>query len=227
MKSITIRATLVITLALAASLVFVQSLPASDLASSANIFMFPKPQAVSDMVLNNHLGRSVSLQDYRGKVVLLHFWSVQCPACRIEEPLLEKLKQVFGPSGLEVLGVNLVDAPQAIFNHAASKKFSFPILFDHNGSYKLKPISMGGRNTAFVVNPQQEAILEVPGFPTTYILDCRGNAVGFSVGAARWDNRAAVALIQNLIADRKTCLSGTSQQSERLHSSLAGYGLYW
>ena len=76
-----------------------------------------------------------------------------------------------------------------------------------------------------MVNAQQEAILEVPGFPTTYILDCRGNAVGYSVGAARWDNQAAVALIQGLIANRKTCLSGTSQSAERLHSSLMGYGL--
>ncbi len=227
MKSITIRATLVITLALVASLAIVQDSPANELASAANIFMFPKPLAVSDMVLNNHLGRSVSLQDYRGKVVLLHFWSVQCPACRIEEPLLENLKQVFGPAGLEILGVNLVDTPQAIFNHASSRKVPFPILFDHSGSYKLRPISMGGKNTAFVVNPKQEAILEVPGFPTTYILDCRGNAVAFSVGAARWDNRAAVALIQNLISDRKTCVSGTSQRSERLRSSLDGYQLYW
>jgi thiol-disulfide isomerase/thioredoxin len=223
MKSIAKRAALVITFALTVSLGLVTNLPASDLASSANIFMFPKPLSVSNLVLNNNLGRSVSLQDFRGKVVLLHFWSVQCPACRIEEPLLEKLKQVFGPAGLEILAVNLVDTPQAIFSHAASNRISFPILFDDRGGYKLRPVNIGGKTTAFVVNAQQEAILEVPGFPTTYILDCRGNAVGYSVGAARWDDRAAVSLIQGLIANRKTCFSGTSHSAERLHSSLMGY----
>ena len=65
--------------------------------------------------LTTILAGRVSLQDFRGKVVLLHFWSVQCPACRIEEPLLEKLKQAFGPSGLEILGVNLVDHASSHF----------------------------------------------------------------------------------------------------------------
>ena len=100
---------------------------ASDLATGANIFMFPKPLPVSDMVLRNHLGRTVSLSDFRGKVVLLHFWSIQCPACHMEEPQLEKVKKTFGPVGLEILGVNLVDQPQAIFNHCASNKVPFPV----------------------------------------------------------------------------------------------------
>jgi len=176
---------------------------ASDLASGANIFMFPKPQQMSDMVLKNQTGRTVSLRDFKGKVVLLRFWSIQCPACHMEEPQLEKMKQAFGPAGLEILGVNLIDKPQAIFNHCASNKVPFPVLFDGNGGFSLKPLKLGGKATAFVVNPKQEAILEVPGFPTTYILDCRGDAVGFSVGPARWDHRSALSLIQGLIANRK------------------------
>jgi thiol-disulfide isomerase/thioredoxin len=182
---------------------------ASDLATGANIFMFPKPLRVSNMVLRNPLGKTVSLSDFRGKVVLLHFWSIQCPACRMEEPLLDKLRRTFGPAGLEIIGVNLIDQPQAIFNHCASNRVPFPVLFDGGAGFSLKPVKMGGKATAFVVNPRHEAILEVPGFPTTYILDCRGDAVGYSIGAARWDHRSAVSLIQSLIANRKTCLAET------------------
>ena len=87
--------------------------------------MFPKPLGVSDMVLKNRSGKTVSLSDFRGKVVLLHFWSIQCPACHMEEPQLDKVRRTFGPSGLEILGVNLVDQPQAIFNHCASNKVAF------------------------------------------------------------------------------------------------------
>ena len=184
---------------------------ASDLATGANIFMFPKPLRVSNMVLRNPLGKTVSLSDFRGKVVLLHFWSIQCPACHMEEPLLDKLRKTFGPAGLEILGVNLIDQPQAISNHCASTRVPFPVLFDGGAGFSLKPIKMGGRATAFVVNPKHEAILEVPGFPTTYILDCRGDAVGYSVGAARWDHGSAVSLIQGLIANRKTCLADSSR----------------
>jgi thiol-disulfide isomerase/thioredoxin len=184
---------------------------ASELASAANIFMFPKPLGVSDMVLKNSFGKSVSIRDFKGKVVLLHFWSIQCPACHMEEPQLDRVKRTFGPSGLEILGVNLVDQPQAIVNHCASNRLPFPVLFDGGGGFSLKAVNIGGKTTAFVVNPRQEAILEVPGFPTTYILDCRGDAVAYSIGAARWDHRSAVSLIQSLIANRRTCFADGSR----------------
>jgi thiol-disulfide isomerase/thioredoxin len=180
---------------------------ASDLASTANIFMYPKPLKIADLRLQSPSGQRVSLADFRGKVVLLHFWSIQCPACRLEEPLLQEVKRSFGPAGLEILGVNLVDSPQSIADHVASNRMAFPVFYGGVGGVSLKLVNMSGKRTAFVVNPGMEAILEVPAFPTTYIVDCRGSAVGYSVGAARWNDRGAVGLLQALIQQRKTCLS--------------------
>lgn len=182
----------------------------SDPGATANIFLYPKPHKVGDLVLRTSTGQMLSLQDFRGKVVILHFWSINCPACRMEEPLLEQLKKNFGPAGLEILGVNLVDSPQAIASHVAAHRPSFPVLFDGGRGFSLKIVNMGGKNTAFLVNPSQEAILEVPGFPTTYIVDCRGSAVGYSVGPARWDSGFAVNLIQRLVSETKTCQAGNS-----------------
>lgn len=189
---------------------------ASDLGGDTNIFLFPKPLRVSNMVLKDPQGKTVSLSDFRGKVVLLHFWSIQCPACHMEEPQLDTVRRTFGPAGLEILGVNLIDQPQAIFNHCASNRVPFPVLFDGGAGFSLKPLKIGEKATAFVVNPRKEAILEVPGFPTTYILDCRGDAVGYSVGAARWNHRSAVSLLQGLIENRKTCLADASRMFKNL-----------
>ncbi|MBI5252105.1 MAG: TlpA family protein disulfide reductase [Desulfomonile tiedjei] len=180
----------------------------SDLSKSANIFVLPKPFPVADLVLKSASGQTVSLKDFKGKVVLLHFWSINCPACKVEEPLLQQLKKAFGASGLEILGVNLVDSPQEIMGHAAAHATPFPVLFDGGKGFNLKVVDIGGRNTAFLVNPLQEAILEVPGFPTTYILDCRGSVIGYSVGAARWNNQDALKFIQSLLADSKSCVLG-------------------
>lgn len=182
----------------------------ADPGATANIFLYPKPHKVGDLILKTSTGQTVSLQDFRGKVVILHFWSINCPACRMEEPLLDKLKRNFGPAGLEVLGVNLMDSPQAIANHVSAHRLSFPVLFDGGRGFSLKIVNMGGKNTAFLVNPAQEAILEVPGFPTTYIVDSRGSAVGYSVGPARWDSGFAVNLIQRLVAETKTSGTGNS-----------------
>ena len=129
----------------------------------------------------------------------------------MEEPLLHSLKQGFGHAGLEVLAVNLVDPPQAVAHHAMANRTPFPVLFDGGNGFDLKVVTMGGKKTAFVVNPRKEAILEVPGFPTTYIVDTRGNVVGYSVGPARWNTRSALTLIQNLVAQRRPNPSRTGQ----------------
>lgn len=187
-------------------------------ADTANIYTFPKPYQCGDLVLKTPSGQTVSLRDYRGRVVLLHFWSINCPACRVEEPSLETLKRTFGPQGLEILAVNLVDPPQAIAEHAASKRTPFPVLFDGGKGFSLKVVEMAGRRTSFLINPGKEAILEVPGFPTTYIIDCRGNVVAYSIGAAGWDQSTAQSLIRNLVVQSKTCRASNIPASGKKYS---------
>ena len=181
-----------------------QPIHAEDLAARANIFMYPKPMQVSGFVLKNLSGQPVSLSDYRGRVVLLHFWSINCPACKAEEPALLELKRKFGPAGLEILGVNLVDSVPEVAQFATAAKTPFPLLVG-GGDFSLRVVEMGGKRTAFVLNQAQEAIFEVPGFPTTYIVNCGGSAVGYSVGAARWTDAAASAMIQRLVTDTQMC----------------------
>jgi thiol-disulfide isomerase/thioredoxin len=200
-------------------LVFHGTVFASDLSSNANIFMYPKPFKIADLRLQSPSGQTVSLADFKGKVVLLHFWSIQCPACRVEEPLLQEVKRSFGPAGLEILWVNLVDSPPAIAEHAASNRLLFPVLHGGDRGVSLKMVNMSGKTTAFVVNPGMEAILEVPAFPTTYIVDCRGSAVGYSVGAARWNDKGALGLLQALIQERKTCFSNSYMTEQKQYSS--------
>ncbi|MGC8604590.1 MAG: TlpA disulfide reductase family protein [Desulfomonilaceae bacterium] len=188
---------------------------AADNLNQANIYLYPKPHKVSDLVLKSPTGQTVSLNDYKGKVVLLHFWSITCPACKMEEPLLEKLRRAYSGSGLAILGVNLVDSPSAIQKYAATTNSPFSILYDGGRGFNLRVVEMAGKRTSFVVNPKQEAILEVPGFPTTYIVDCRGSAIGYSVGPARWDDASAQAMLQKLIVEVRTC---GSQKSELIDS---------
>jgi thiol-disulfide isomerase/thioredoxin len=198
--------TVLLALALTSTLVLTGNQPAcaSDLATRANIFMYPKPMSVSRFALQSLSGQPVSLGDYRGRVVLLRFSSINCPACRMEEPSLVELKNRFGQAGLEILTVNLVDSLPEVAQHAAASKEPFPTLVG-GGGLSLRVVDMAGKKTAFVLNPAQEAIFEVPGFPTTYIFDCSGSAVGYSVGAAQWNDAAATDLIHRLVTDARLC----------------------
>lgn len=78
-------------------------------------------------------GRAVDLRDYRGKVVLLEFWSKSCGPCIQSIPDLKNLDERFGPRGFAIIGVNMdtnrVDAEEIIKKHG----LPWPQSFDGKG----------------------------------------------------------------------------------------------
>ena len=46
-----------------------------------------------DFSLPDMEGKKVSLSEFRGKVILLNFWTTWCPPCREEIPSLESLSE--------------------------------------------------------------------------------------------------------------------------------------
>ncbi len=57
--------------------------------------------------LKNSRGQDVSLSDYQGKVIILHFWATWCPYCKKLQPGLERLYQSYKGQGLELLGISI------------------------------------------------------------------------------------------------------------------------
>ncbi len=51
-------------------------------------------------------GGEISLKDYRGKVVLLDFWSIHCPPCRRAVPHLVIMYERYKNDGFVALGVS-------------------------------------------------------------------------------------------------------------------------
>ena len=54
-------------------------------------------------------GTNTSLDQYKGKVVLVNFWATWCAPCRIEIPWLIEFNEKYGPKGLVILGVAMDD----------------------------------------------------------------------------------------------------------------------
>src|ERR1700688_3838538 len=54
-------------------------------------------------------GATVTVDQYKGKVVLVNFWATWCAPCRTEIPLLIEFNEKYGPKGLVILGIAMDD----------------------------------------------------------------------------------------------------------------------
>ncbi len=73
----------------------------------------PMTKPVSDFSVIDFDGNPISLQEYRGKVTLLHFWEVQNDSCTAEMPNFKKVYDTYKDAGFDIIGVNL-DSEEAI-----------------------------------------------------------------------------------------------------------------
>ncbi|HYC60105.1 MAG TPA: redoxin family protein [Thermoanaerobaculia bacterium] len=81
-----------------------------------------------DFRLKTFDGRAVSLDDYRGKVVLLDFWATFCPPCVAALPELQALHAKHGARGFSVVGVTVDDRAALVQKATGRAKVTYPIL---------------------------------------------------------------------------------------------------
>ena len=114
----------------------------------------------ADFTLTDLTGKSWTLKDLRGKVVLVNFWATWCPPCRKEIPDLISLYQRFQNQGLVILGIS--DEPaQKVGTFVAEKMVNYPVLLDPDE--KVHKLFM------------------VEGIPKTFIYDRDGQLVTQSI----------------------------------------------
>ena len=83
-----------------------------------------------DFTLTSRDGRTVSLGQLRGQVVMINFWATWCGPCRQEMPLLDALYQRYSKLGFTLLGVNVEENSSGADAYLKETPVSFPILFD-------------------------------------------------------------------------------------------------
>ncbi|MDQ1336495.1 MAG: hypothetical protein QG552_3445 [Thermodesulfobacteriota bacterium] len=85
-----------------------------------------------DFSISDISGETVTLEQYRGSVVLLDFWATWCPPCKMTIPVLIRLQEQYKDKGLVILGIS-VDDPQLIqdkdlLHFRQMTRINYPIL---------------------------------------------------------------------------------------------------
>lgn len=134
---------------------------------------------VSSLGLVDTTGKTWQLPDLKGRAVLLNFWASWCEPCRAEMPTLQQVADLYGPDKLLVLAINFKESAARALQFAKTTGVSLPVLLDTTG----KAAGQWG----------------VKVFPTTLMLDNRGQARHRVKGEVDWTSSAPGKLIEGLL----------------------------
>jgi peroxiredoxin len=127
-------------------------------------------------------GDSVSLAAFRGRVVYVDFWASWSTPCRRSFPWMNALHERYAKEGLAIVGINVdkrrADAERFLRDTPAS----FTIVFDEQGA--------------------TPSAYDVPGMPSSYLIDRDGNVVAVEDGYHD-ERKAAVEARVRALLDRR------------------------
>jgi cytochrome c biogenesis protein CcmG/thiol:disulfide interchange protein DsbE len=112
--------------------------------------------------------RKVSLNQFRGQVVVLNFWATWCPPCIEELPSMATMQDRMRSRGIVVLGVS-IDVDEDAYHRFLRQR---------------------GVNFLTVRDPEQKVatMYGTTGWPETYIIDRQGVLRRKFVGAVDWNS---------------------------------------
>ena len=87
---------------------------------------------VEDFQLADLDGKTQSLSQYRGKVVLVNFWATWCKPCTTEMPAMQASFDKFRDKGFVVLAINELEDDARVREHIKQYGHTFPVLMDRN-----------------------------------------------------------------------------------------------
>jgi peroxiredoxin len=87
---------------------------------------YPAPQ----LTLSDLQGKSVSLEDYRGKVVLVNNWATWCPPCKIEMPELQAYYAAHAAEGFVIVSIESGEPADQVASFVKEYGMTFPVWLD-------------------------------------------------------------------------------------------------
>jgi thiol-disulfide isomerase/thioredoxin len=155
----------------------------------AAVSMAKTPLKVPAFAFQDASGARKTIDDFRGKTVLLNLWATWCTPCREEMPTLEALERKKGGADFQVVAVNIdtrdPEKPKAW----------------------LKEVGIDG--LAYYADPEARAFQELKavgrafGMPTTMLIDSNGCEIGTLAGPAHWASDDAIKMIEAAMAGSK------------------------
>jgi peroxiredoxin len=110
-------------------------------------------------------GKTVSLDDFQGKLVFLNFWATWCGPCRSEMPYIQDLYEEQPETGVTILAINVGEDLAEVEEFLKERNLTFPVLLDISGTVAKK--------------------YNIRAIPASYFIDGDGIVRDMQIGAFR------------------------------------------
>jgi cytochrome c biogenesis protein CcmG/thiol:disulfide interchange protein DsbE len=125
-------------------------------------------------------GPPIALDNLRGQVVYVDFWASWCGPCRRSFPWMNELQQRYADRGLAIVAINVDKKRADAERFLQANPAHFSVVYDPEGATALA--------------------YDVPGMPSSYLIDRRGRVVDAEPGFRDERKGAREAAIAKLLA---------------------------
>lgn len=170
-----LSAWLVISLVSVANLASLNPLYADD---GQLVEAYPPDVIAKNFRLSDLAGEMHELKDYRGKHVLVNFWSMSCNVCKSEMTTLQSAYDLLESDELAVISIHAGDPSKGVESVLNLNEISYPVLFDVD-------LQLGEWG--------------IPIMPTTFIVSPEGNIRYRAVGTRVWNSPFMIDFIRSIL----------------------------
>jgi peroxiredoxin len=138
------------------------------------------PERVPEFSLKDIEGKAVSLNDFRGKFVLMNFWATWCVQCLEEMRVLRQAHDQWREKGLVVLSINMGENASRVRGYVKRYALSFPVLLDPDTELFVKlgvrmlPTSLLVDKGGAIVARKEGAFLSTENLEKEFIIPALG-----------------------------------------------------
>lgn len=111
-----------------------------------------------DFTLKGMNGNTISLADYKGKVVMVEFWATWCPPCKELAPILEKIHKKYKDKGLVFLAlVSKDEGEETIKSFIKEHEITYSVLMADQETTRHYGIS--SIPVTFIINKEGRVVI--------------------------------------------------------------------